>query len=500
MTIGLVLAGMENSGLSHPDCGSMRTSGPKAPLITVSTGYASALSTSKANHDFSVFGVASHFKDRVMTLLPLTNPRVITDGGFAGGVIRRGVLWPLARIRYQLAGGLVIAVLVPALLRARFELNMAGGSLENTVLGTTAAMIVGAYILRRLLPFPGVQGNAFVLPAFAATYAATLLLFFFLRIDYSRFQFVASFFAAVPWFVAVSIFESKYKRPLLAVIPAGNANNLLRLPQADWCTLRHPEPLPARVSGLVADLRADLPAEWEKFIATCALRGVPVYHSKQISESLTGQVDIEHLSENSLGSLIPSSVYVKLKGSIDALVALVTIPLLVPFALVIAFLVKREDGGPILFYQQRMGYRGRIFTMLKFRTMRDRVEEGKQFTVGDDPRVTKIGRHLRRFRLDEIPQIINILKGEMSWIGPRPEALSLSSWYERKIPFYSYRHIVKPGISGWAQVQQGYAAEIVAVTDKLHFDFFYIKHFSPWLDILIVARTIRTIYSGFGSR
>jgi lipopolysaccharide/colanic/teichoic acid biosynthesis glycosyltransferase len=107
---------------------------------------------------------------------------------------------------------------------------------------------------------------------------------------------------------------------------------------------------------------------------------------------------------------------------------------------------------------------------------------------------------LRKFRLDELAQILNILKGEMSWIGPRPEAEVLSHWYQGQIPFYRYRHVVKPGISGWAQVNQGHVADVEQVHRKLQYDFYYIKYFSPWLDLLIVVRTIKTILTGFGSR
>ena len=107
---------------------------------------------------------------------------------------------------------------------------------------------------------------------------------------------------------------------------------------------------------------------------------------------------------------------------------------------------------------------------------------------------------LRRSRIDELPQIINILRGEISWIGPRPEALPLSRWYQSEIPFYRYRHIVRPGITGWAQVSQGHVLEIEDVMKKLSYDFFYISNFSPWIDLLIVVRTIKTMLTGFGSR
>ena len=121
-------------------------------------------------------------------------------------------------------------------------------------------------------------------------------------------------------------------------------------------------------------------------------------------------------------------------------------------------------------------------------------------TKQKDGRITKVGQSLRKLRIDELPQIINVLRWEMSWIGPRPEAQVLSVWYTSEIPFYRYRHVVKPGISGWAQVNQGHVAEIGEVHAKLHYDFYYIKYFSPWLDVLIFFRTIKTILTGFGSR
>jgi len=117
-----------------------------------------------------------------------------------------------------------------------------------------------------------------------------------------------------------------------------------------------------------------------------------------------------------------------------------------------------------------------------------------------DERVTRVGAILRRSRLDELPQIFNILAGQMSWIGPRPEAEALSVYYTGEIPFYRYRHVVRPGITGWAQVNQGHVASVDEVHAKLMYDFYYVKYFSAWLDLLITFRTIRTMTTGFGSR
>ena len=121
-------------------------------------------------------------------------------------------------------------------------------------------------------------------------------------------------------------------------------------------------------------------------------------------------------------------------------------------------------------------------------------------TVNGDSRITRLGRFLRQYRIDELPQVINVLRGEMSWIGPRPEAVALSEWYESELPFYRYRHIVRPGITGWAAVHQGNVAEVDAATTKLKYDFYYVKYFSPWLDLMIAARTVKILITGFGAR
>ena len=259
------------------------------------------------------------------------------------------------------------------------------------------------------------------------------------------------------------------------------------------------------VDAVVADLRADIPDQWERFLADRALEGTLIMHVKQMQESLTGRVAIEHLSENNFGSLIPGIVYAKAKRAGDFAAALLLLPLLLPFLLLVALAIRIDSPGPVLFRQQRMGYRGNPFRMFKFRSMTHQAMVAEDprsaaMTQDDDHRVTRIGRYLRRYRIDELPQIVNIIKGEMSWIGPRPEAVPLSLWYESELPFYRYRHIVRPGITGWAQVKQGHVADVDDVLWKLHYDFYYIKNFSFWLDLLIVAGTVRTIFNGFGAR
>jgi lipopolysaccharide/colanic/teichoic acid biosynthesis glycosyltransferase len=260
--------------------------------------------------------------------------------------------------------------------------------------------------------------------------------------------------------------------------------------------LHEPPAVFSGFDGLVADLRASFAPQWERFLAHSVLNGWPVYDIKQVAESLTGRVEIEHLSENSFGSVLPSLIYLRLKRMIDFLAAVFLLPFFIPAIVIAAVCVKLDSPGPAFFKQSRMGYRARPFTCYKLRSMQQGVH-GAKFTAFDDQRITRVGRVIRKYRIDEFPQIFNILKGEMSWIGPRPEAAELAQLYESEVPFYAYRHAVRPGLTGWAQVHQGNVADVEAATLKLYYDFYYIKYFSPWLDLLIVAKTVRTILTGF---
>jgi lipopolysaccharide/colanic/teichoic acid biosynthesis glycosyltransferase len=216
-------------------------------------------------------------------------------------------------------------------------------------------------------------------------------------------------------------------------------------------------------------------------------------------------VEIDHLSETSFGSLVPARGYFHLKTLIDFMAVVLALPLLLPIMLVAGLCILADDGRPVFFRQRRIGHRGTPFHVFKFRTMRvdhkAAVDARQAAMTGDlDPRITRVGRFLRKSRIDELPQIFNILLAEMSWIGPRPEAEVLSHWYVGEIPFYRYRHVVKPGISGWAQTNQGHVAKVEDIHRKLQYDFYYIKYFSPFLDLLILFKTLKTMLTGFGAR
>jgi lipopolysaccharide/colanic/teichoic acid biosynthesis glycosyltransferase len=413
---------------------------------------------------------------------------------------------PLLLLRYQLLGGVLVAIGLPFFLRLAIEWQAALSiNTRVTVMAAVIAHLAGYLIYKRLDVFPGVATFSTILPAFVVSYGAVFLLIFFLRLDYARFQAGSSFIISASWYFGLSIFIRRLEPYRLAIVPAGDVERLLRVPGVIWERLTSPNARFGRVQGVVADLRADLPEGWERFVTGCVLAGLPVYNVKQILESLTGRVAIEHLSENTLGSLNPNQVYFSVKQAIDRLMALAVLILGAPLLLVIALAIRLESPGPALFRQERMGYRGKTFTLCKFRTMQARdprciSDKEKAVTHEGDPRITRLGRFLRRSRLDELPQAINVLRGEMSWIGPRPEPAVLSRWYEDELSFYRYRYIVHPGVTGWAQVNQGHVNGLENANEKLYYDFYYIKNFSPWLDLVVALRTIRIMLTGFGAR
>ncbi|PMR69381.1 exopolysaccharide biosynthesis polyprenyl glycosylphosphotransferase [Halomonas heilongjiangensis] len=403
---------------------------------------------------------------------------------------------------FHLVVGLPLVVLVPSLERWGWEFwHHLPDVRTNTILAIIGAFLASLFTLRNMNRFPGAQVGAYITPMVSFAFLIAVAALFFTREGYTRQVLFGGYLASMLWFHAGFFIGKRFRRLKIAIVPFGDARKLRGTRQLDLRVLTTPDLDQVRFDGVVADLYAkDLPAEWEKFLARCTLSRVPVYHIKQIRENVTGRVRIDRLSENEFGSLLPSSLYSGVKRIVDFIGALLLLPLLLPLMAVVAILIKRDSPGPVFFLQPRMGYRQRPFLMYKFRSMYHDMS-GEDFTISeDDPRITRVGRWIRKYRIDELPQIFNILKGQMSFIGPRPESASLSEWYEEDVPFFSYRHVVRPGITGWAQVEQGYAAEVDGMSKKLQYDFYYIKHFSLWIDVLITLKTVRILFTGFGAR
>lgn len=427
--------------------------------------------------------------------------QTVVRHGFRG---RPRMLWELGRV--QLGGAVTLALLAAQATCLWLSLEpISDPGVQISLAGSLVAILTGYAAFRRTSLYPGVRASFHILPAFALTFGAVFALLLFSRFEYSRAVLAAAFVPTVAWFYLVYFKLQRLRTLSIAVIPEGRIDGLTAIPGVDWVVLGSPERAGERFDAVVADLRADLPREWERFLADRVLAGTLVLDRKQVEESLTGRVAIDHLSESNLGSRVSADLYAKCKRVIDLALAAVMLVLLLPLLLALALAVKLDSPGPALFVQERVGYRGRPFRMYKFRSMFHAPHAPADarlhaVTQSGDARITRIGRVLRRYRLDELPQIANILKGEMSWIGPRPEATALSHWYQAELSFYAYRHIVRPGLTGWAQVKQGHVADVDEVRSKLHYDFYYIKNFSIWLDLLIVFGTFRAIVTGSGAR
>ncbi|URD61326.1 sugar transferase [Sphingomonas sp. KRR8] len=412
----------------------------------------------------------------------------------------------LTRRRVQLLGALTIAAMVPFFGRLLLTPELVDAATTNALAANVIAVVLAFWMRLSIEPYPGIRSSYVILPTAAAAHGMVLAFFFFTRLPYDRFAFLAGFLLHVLWFYLIYFLVQRRVRLRIGVVPIGELGKLLAIEAVNWVELEQPRADQLRgFDAIVADFGADLPPGWEAFLADAALAGIIVYQAKPLEESLTGRVRIDHLSENSFGSLLPARGYFHLKSALDWIAALVTLPVLLPVMVFAALAILIDDGGPIFFRQARIGHRGKSFKVTKFRTMRvsDNLATDARraaMTGTLDPRITRVGAFLRKSRIDELPQIFNILANEMSWIGPRPEAAVLSQWYVGELPFYRYRHVVKPGISGWAQVNQGHVAEVAEVHEKLHYDFYYIKYFSPWLDLLIVFKTLKTMLSGFGAR
>ena len=362
------------------------------------------------------------------------------------------------------------------------------------------AYLAAAGAVARLARFPRVEGIGLVFLSVSTAFLLVVALVALGRLYYSRSFLLVAYLGSLLWLTLGLYLFSRSRALRLGVVPGGMASELLRLTGVEWVPLEFPRVRNA-VDGVVVDLHQKLSPEWIRFLADCSLRGVPVYHAAVAYEAFTGRVSLRHLSEGVVEAFRLPPVYPLVKRAMDIFLVFLSLPVTLPVMLFVALLIKLDSPGPVLFIQERMGQGGRPFRMVKLRTMRaDAERDGAKFARDGDHRVTRVGRWLRKVRLDELPQFWNVLKGEMSLIGPRPEQVPFARQFAEEIPYYSYRHLVKPGITGWAQVTQGYAAGKEETQKKLEHDLYYVKHLSFWLDFLIALKTIRTIVTGFGAK
>ncbi len=240
-------------------------------------------------------------------------------------------------------------------------------------------------------------------------------------------------------------------------------------------------------------------------LLNCKLRGVQVIDLPDFYEKLTGKILIKDLRPSWLifsPGFKQTSAYKVVKRVSDIMFSTLALILAAPIMLITAILIKLDSPGQVLFKQQRVGQYGRPFILMKFRSMQCGAEEetGPVWAQENDCRITRVGKIIRKLRIDELPQMINVLKGEMSFVGPRPERPYFIDKLQQRIPYYTQRLTVKPGITGWAAVKFQYSSNIEGAVEKLQYDLYYIKNISLFLDLLIILKTIQVIITGKGSR
>jgi sugar transferase (PEP-CTERM system associated) len=259
---------------------------------------------------------------------------------------------------------------------------------------------------------------------------------------------------------------------------------------------------PDRIVVAITDRRGHLPVDpllRLKIEDTVAVEEIQSFH-----ERLTGKISTEMLRPSRLifsNSSRRLRLYRQVRRFADFVLAMIGFVLSLPLMLVTAIAIKLDSRGPVFYTQERLGLHNDVFRIIKFRSMRtDAEKDGAVWACEDDPRITRVGRLIRKLRIDELPQFVNVIRGDMSFIGPRPERPVFVAKLEKEVRYYSQRHLVKPGLTGWAQIRYPYGASVEDAVEKLQYDLYYIKNQSPVLDAIIIFETIRIVLFGRGAR
>lgn len=404
--------------------------------------------------------------------------------------------------------GLVLLGLSILVVEALRQTGVVTVLFTRTLIWSSAAYVCAFALMLRSLHLPPVEGNSLVGLSVTLAFVGLLLCFAVLRLEYSRVALLLTYFGTLIWtwfgyrfFVrnyvpvfgftdpeTLQQFETIVNMPGAAPPSPNRFEHIRSLQEASGC------------DALMVDRHAVADPERTRTLSQLKLTHVRMYSVERVGEMLTGRVGLAHIDENFLDDYAKHYFYGYLKRLTDVLAVLAMAPVALPASALVALAVRLESKGPAVFRQVRVGLFGRPFVMLKFRSMTTEDDAPAQFAKKQDPRVTRVGRVIRKYRLDEIPQLWNVLTGDMSLIGPRPEQAPMVEQFSQSIPYYPYRHLVRPGLSGWAQVQQGYVGTHEETVTKLSYDLYYVKHCSFALDLLIAVKTLRTLLTGYGAR
>jgi len=402
-------------------------------------------------------------------------------------------------------------LLLPSLMLAQMfqDTGLVTYQFAQTIWWCVIPYAIASHLLMRNAQLPSAERGAMLWASTLAPFMLTPLGFALLQQPYSRAAVAWSYVVTTLWLWWGYRYFVKHKTLRLLYldteVPHLLAQCLTPQPLDDrQIQLSHwdaanPLSLPP-CDGVILDSNVPSNDDRIRLLGQLKMQHHRLYGVETVAELLSGRTVLP-TQHDTLWEIDNDPAYDRIKRLLDVSVVLLTSPLWLTFAALVALAVRYDSPGPAFYKQERVGRNGRVFKLWKFRSMvHERQDSGVHFAQADDPRVTRFGKFIRRTRLDELPQLWNVLRGDMSLIGPRPEQAPFVREFATTIPCYPYRHLVRPGLTGWAQVQQGYADSTDATRIKLSYDLYYVTHYSLALDLLIAFKTIKTVCTGFGAR
>lgn len=443
-------------------------------------------------------------KSPAMSLLGTTP---IEHGRLASSTARRQG----AQLGWSLAGTgtLLLSYLIAVGLH---RADLATYQFSQTVLWCALPYALAAHWLYRGSGLPAAERRSLLLVTTAIPFLLTPLGFALLQQPYSRGAVLLVYVLTTTWFVLGDRRHWRHRTQRLIYLDSGVPERLRRF-VGDKFLQDQPirlEPWPSEaalleatppIDGVVLDRHVPSSDERSQLLSSLKLNHVRLYSIEAVAEVLSGRKMLPTGKEDDLWQIDGNPAYDVVKRAIDIALVLSFSPLWVPLTALVAIAVKIDSPGAAFFSQMRVGLYGRRFRIWKVRSMRQEAPgSAARFAEVRDDRITRLGYLMRRTRLDEMPQLWNVLRGHMSLIGPRPEQVRFVDEFAQRIPCYPYRHLVRPGLTGWAQVQQGYAGNEEESAIKLSYDLYYVAHYSLAMDLLIFFKTVRIVLTGFGSR
>ena len=446
---------------------------------------------------------------RQCTLEAIETPTTATANTHnSAGLVSASVRRRDALQRWALWG---VWMLLPSLMAAQLfeDAGLMTYQFGETLWWCILPYAIATHLLMRASNLPVAERSGVLWVSTTAPFVFTPLGFALLQQPYSRAAVVWAYAATTLWLWWGYRRHVKHRALRLVHIDANVPAQLAAClspntldPQAVQLIAWNPNsdtPLPA-CDGIVLDRHVRSSDERTRLLGELKMQHLRLYSVEAVAELTSGRKMLPTAAD-SLWEIDNDPSYDRAKRLLDVATVIALSPLWLPLAACVALAVRFDSKGPALYSQPRVGRDGQVFTLWKFRSMVHGLQApGVHFAQAEDPRITRVGRVLRRTRLDELPQLFNVLMGHMSLIGPRPEQTAFVRDFAATIPSYPYRHLVRPGLTGWAQVQQGYADSADTTRIKLSYDLYYVAHYSLALDLLIAAKTVKTVCTGFGAR